>query len=180
MEIADSSRLSFRLMDASDGDRLFELDQDPEVMRFINGGEVSSAESIAQIMLPRMLSYRNSAKGWGLWQVTEKSTAAYLGWILVRPMGFFSDAPELHNLELGWRFKRSSWGRGIATEAARHIAQAVARQPGVTQITAIAMPDNLGSIAVMKKLGMQYQKTAIHRDPLGDEEVVYYTRALTA
>ncbi len=36
------------------------------------------------------------------------------------------------------------------------------------------MEDNLASIHVMKKLGMKYVKTAIHKDPLGDDEVVYY------
>jgi RimJ/RimL family protein N-acetyltransferase len=37
------------------------------------------------------------------------------------------------------------------------------------------MPGNAASINIMKKLGMSYIKTDIHRDPLGDEEVVYYT-----
>ena len=40
-------------------------------------------------------------------------------------MHFFSDTPEFDNLELGWRFFRSSWGKGYASEAAIHIKQAL-------------------------------------------------------
>jgi len=35
IEIPTSSRLRFRLMDEGDADLLFELDQDPDVMRFV-------------------------------------------------------------------------------------------------------------------------------------------------
>jgi RimJ/RimL family protein N-acetyltransferase len=50
----------------------------------------------------------------------------------------------------------------------------VARAPGFTRICAVADPDNLGSIAVMKKLGMQYVDDRVHKTPKQDIPVVYY------
>ncbi|MFY8273546.1 GNAT family N-acetyltransferase [Pseudoalteromonas sp. SSDWG2] len=174
MTIPDSDRLSYRLMTLEDGDLLFELDQDPAVMEYINGGKVTSKEEINTVMLPRLASYLNPQKGWGLWQVTEKSTQQFLGWVLVRPYMFFSDEPQWHNLELGWRFKQISWGKGFATEAAKHIMNTLAKQPDISAFCAIAVHGNVGSIAVMKKLGMQYVKSYTHADPMGDWDVVYY------
>lgn len=161
-------------MTKEDGELLFQLDQDPEVMRFINGGKPSSMDNINDIFIPRMESYANKQKGWGLWQVNISSSNKYIGWILVRPMNFFSDAPEFDNLELGWRFFQSSWGKGYASEAALHIKNTLAKNTELKNFSAIAVENNLGSIAVMKKIGMSYVKTYQHKDPLFEDQVVYY------
>jgi RimJ/RimL family protein N-acetyltransferase len=89
-------------------------------------------------------------------------------------MNFFTDSPELDNLELGWRFIQSSWGKGYATEAALHIKNTLAKNDYLKSFSAIAVVDNLGSIAVMKKIGMSYVKTYLHKDPLFESQVVYY------
>lgn len=174
MQVPDSDRLSFALMGPDDADLLYELDQDVEVMRYINGGHMTTRKEVAEVFLPRMAQYTHAEHGWGLWKVLTTHDEQFIGWVLVRPMNFFSDNPQWDDLELGWRFKRSAWGKGYATEAARALWQALVQHGQVRRFTAIAMPGNAASIGIMKKLGMQYLKTGIHSDPLGDEEVVYY------
>lgn len=174
MNIVPSARLSYKFMTKQDGKLLFDLDQDPEVMRFINGGKPSSMDTINNVFIPRMESYADQQKGWGLWQVNITESDEYIGWILVRPMNFFSDSPEFTNLELGWRFFQSSWGKGYASEAALHIKNALAKNKALTHFSAIAEEDNLGSIAVMKKIGMSFVKRYLHKDPLFESQVVYY------
>jgi RimJ/RimL family protein N-acetyltransferase len=174
MDINSSARLSYKSMTKEDGKLLFQLDQDPEVMRFINGSKPSTMRDINDVLLPRMESYVNPLKGWGLWQVNISASNEYIGWVLVRPMNFFSDAPEFDNLELGWRFFQSSWGKGYATEAALHIKNTLAKNKNLKSFSAIAVEDNLGSIAVMKKIGMSYVKSYLHKDPLFESQVVYY------
>jgi hypothetical protein len=94
-------------MDKNDAEALWLLDQDPEVMLFLNGGKPSTKKDISEIMIPRMMSYRNESKGWGIWQVCDASTQEYLGWVLVRPMHFFSEKPDYEDIELGWRFLKT-------------------------------------------------------------------------
>jgi RimJ/RimL family protein N-acetyltransferase len=174
VNIHDSARLRYQLLSHDDADLLFQLDQDPQVMRHINGGKMTTMAEIQDIYIPRMESYRNEKQGWGLWKVTIKATEEFIGWVLVRPMDFFSDHPQPDNLELGWRFLRSSWGNGYATEAARAVQQALIEKGDVRKLSAVALEENTASIKVMTKLGMTYLKTAIHRDPLGDVELVFY------
>ncbi|GAP74488.1 GCN5-related N-acetyltransferase [Pseudoalteromonas sp. SW0106-04] len=179
VNLTNSARLRFRLMDLGDAELLYELDQDPDVMRYINGGTPTSRASINEVFVPRLRAYLNPAKGWGIWQVNRIADDAYLGWILVRPFDFFSDAPKWHDIELGWRFKQSVWGQGYATEAAHAVLHGLAeQQPEIRYFSAIAMAENIGFIAVMKRLGMRFQRQYVHHDPLGNWPVVHYQLAV--
>ena len=174
MIVSNSQRLTYRLMTLQDANLLFEIDQDPAVLKYINGGKVSSMEEINTLMIPRLQQYLSPQKGWGIWQINTLADNQYIGWVLVRPMDFFSEAPQLDNLELGWRFKAEYWGRGYATESASHLMQTLSENESVQRFCAIAVPENKASIRIMEKLRMQYVKTYVHKDPLFEWEVAYY------
>ncbi len=161
-------------MSQEDAQILWQLDQDPEVMRFINGGKPNSIETINEVFIPRMLAYMDTEKGWGIWQVCDKTSKEYLGWVLARPMDFFTDNPTFDDIELGWRFFKKAWGKGYATEAAIAIKDAVASQTDIQYVSALAIADNIGSIGVMKKMGMNFVRKYAHKDPIGDFMAVHY------
>ena len=174
ISIPDSNRLRYRLMDNNDADLLFELDQDPEVMRFLNDGIPTSREEIDEYFLPRVARFTDPATGCGLWEVADKQSGDYLGWILVREYGFDTHYHAPGNIELGWRLKRYCWGQGIATEAASEIIKALREFPSIEVFSAIGEAENLGSIKVMQKLGMHYVDDRIHHTPKQDYPVAYY------
>jgi len=93
-------------MTRDDAEVMFQIDQDPEVMRYINGGKMTTREDVQNIYIPRMESYANAEAGWGLWKISilenyEFKNSEVIGLILVRPMAFFTDSPEYKNIELG-------------------------------------------------------------------------------
>ena len=170
-----SGRLTYRRITAQDRDFLFDIDQDEEVMRYLTGGRKTTRKEVDEVFIPRIESFNNEEKGWGLWQASlSTGTREAIGWILVRPLGFFTGNPQPDNLELGWRFRRQSWGKGYATEAAKAVLDSL-RQAGCPQFSAIALEDNHGSINIMQKLGMQYQRTERYTDAIFDEDVVVYS-----
>ncbi|MBU2178335.1 MAG: GNAT family N-acetyltransferase, partial [Gammaproteobacteria bacterium] len=71
------------------------------------------------------------------------------------------------------------WGYGFASEAAAAVSAGVASHSTVRALSALAVPDNLPSIAVMKKLGMQFVRQGLHHDPMWTAEVVVYQKNLT-
>ncbi|MCL1065668.1 GNAT family N-acetyltransferase [Shewanella olleyana] len=179
MTLIVTQRLKISLMTLDDADLLFELDQDPAVMQYINGGEAPSRQEIEDVSIPRLAKYLNQEKCWGQWKVFDLNDV-FLGWILIRPMGFFSDKPKLDDLEIGWRFKQATWGNGIATESAlaliNHISQ---QQDSISKFSAIADPLNTASIKVMKKLGMTYIETQQYHDENEAFDVVLYSLDVT-
>lgn len=176
--VSNSERLKFTFMTPEHKQQLFDLDQDPEVMKYINGGKPSTWDDIHERFIPRLQAYANPEKGWGLWMVETLDDNTYLGWVLVRPMEFFNDEQptEEDNLELGWRFFQNSWGKGYGTEAAKAIAHALkAQNKDIRKFSAMAEKENTGSVNIMKKLGMSYQKTDVLKESgFEDMEVVYY------
>ena len=106
----ETGRLILRRFTDDDVDLLVELDADPEVMRYINGGEPTSRAEVADEVLPAFLGYYERYPGYGFWAAIEKSTGDFLGWFHFRPKeGGFADEPEL-----GYRLLRSAWGQNSA------------------------------------------------------------------
>lgn len=163
--IPPSTRLRYRLMDSRDKELWFELDQDPEVMRFLNDSKPTTREENDNFIVPRVASFTDPEAGHGLWEIAAKQSGEYLGWILVRTYRFDHPLREPDNLELGWRLKRSWWNKGITTEAARAIIDVLQQNPAIRVFSALADPANVASTGVMKKLGMRYVDARTHIVP---------------
>jgi len=175
INIPHSERLHFRLMDEKDADLLFELDQDPEVMRYLNDGKPTPREDIDNYFIPRMMDFTDAEAGCGLWSMEDRENAECLGWILVRPYGFSTDYCEMDNLELGWRTRRSHWNKGLTTEGATAIINVLKElRPEINKFSAIVDADNIASVAVAKKLGMTFKKNTQHVTPKATFDVEYY------
>ncbi|NOZ64961.1 MAG: GNAT family N-acetyltransferase [Alphaproteobacteria bacterium] len=162
-----TDRLYFAMMTKDDGDLMLNLDSDPEVMRHITHGKTTTAAEMRDFYIPRMLSYYNPAKGWGLWKAFRRTDDEFIGWFLLRPM---ADDPQA--VEIGWRFKQEFWGMGYGTEGARLFRDHAFGQDNVRKLVAIALPENKGSRRIMEKIGMSYIKTYSHKDPQFPAETV--------
>lgn len=174
LHVPNSTRLKYRLMTPDDIDSFLELDSDAEVMKYINGGKPTTRDAFIQNYVPRLTAFTHPEKAWGMWQASTIEESEFLGWVLVRPMGFFGDNPDHSDIELGWRFKRSTWGNGYGTEAARAILQALSTQLNYRTFTSVADKRNAGSINIMRKLGMTFVSEGIESSPMGDIEAVTY------
>ena len=78
---------------------------------------------------------------------------------------------EVGETEILYAYSRSSWGRGLATEAGRATLDFGFEQTPLQRIVAYAVPDNTASTRVMEKLGMTDEGT----DRLWDMDLVRYT-----
>ena len=155
----ETSRLILRQLTEADFDNLVELDSDPEVMRFINGGVATSLEAIAEKFLPEILSYYDLYENLGFWAVIEKTSQEFIGWVILRPESRFKIAQllgvvEPDAIEIGYRLRRASWGQGYATEAAQSLVNKSRKHWPDHKIVAWALPENRASVNVMEKLGL--------------------------
>jgi RimJ/RimL family protein N-acetyltransferase len=151
----ETDRLVLRRFTAADADNLVDLDADPDVMRFITGGIATSREEIQNEVLPAFLAYYQRYEGYGFWAAIEKATGEFLGWFHFRPPP--DAAPG--EVELGYRLRKSAWGRGYATEGSRALIRRGFTESGVQRVTAEAMAVNQASRRVMEKAGLKLVRT---------------------
>ena len=128
---------------------LNELDSDPEVLRFINGGIPPSLDQTVHEILPRFMAYYDCDPRFGFWAAIERSTSRFLGWFHLRP---FQEDETI--LELGYRLEQRAWGRGFATEGSRALIAKAFEELGAREVVATALIGNLRSRRVMERLGM--------------------------
>jgi RimJ/RimL family protein N-acetyltransferase len=147
-----TERLVLRRFTGDDIDHLVELDSDPEVMRFINGGRPTPRDEIENDVLPGFLGYYERYAGYGFWAAVERSTGRFIGWFHFRPA---KDAPP-DEVELGYRLRRSAWHKGYATEGSRALIDNGFAELGVQRVVAFTMVVNVASRRVMEKAGLRF------------------------
>lgn len=151
----ETERMLLRRFTGADVDNLVDLDGDPDVMRFINGGRPTSRGVIEDETLPRFLRYYERFKGFGFWAAIEKSTGEFLGWFHFRP----PEGRTADEVELGYRLRRSAWGKGYATEGSRALIRKGFTELGVRRVVAETMAVNAASRRVMEKSGLTLART---------------------
>ncbi|MFE9404304.1 GNAT family N-acetyltransferase [Streptomyces sp. NPDC006530] len=148
----ETERLVLRAFTEADVDHLLALDNDPDVMRFINGGRPTSRAAIQAQTLPRLLHDYPCFGTRGYWAAEEKAAGLFLGWFELRPLDDLNPAVA----ELGYRLNKAAWGNGYATEGSRALIRKGFTALGVERVTANTMAVNTGSRRVMEKAGLSF------------------------
>ena len=156
--LLETERLVLRRMTQDDFDDLVALDNDPEVMFFINAGAPSPPEEV-QRFLDHCIARYERGDGYGIFAAVEKSTGRFLGWFHLRPgEGAGPDEPEL-----GYRLVRAAWGKGFASEGSIALVDKAFRDLGARRVYAEAMAVHGASRRVMEKAGLRLVRT-FHAD----------------
>ncbi len=155
----ETERLVLRPFTAADADNLFELDSDPAVMRFINGGHPTPRSESENEDLTWFIEYGQRFPGYGFWAVIERSTGSFLGWFLFRP----PEDGRPDEPELGYRLRRPAWGKGYATEGSLALIEMGFTKLNVRRVVAFALVDNHASQRVMEKAGLSRERAFRHR-----------------
>ena len=145
-------RLVLRPFAESDLDELAALDNDSDVMRYIDGGKGADRATIRERVLPRLLHEHPGIGTRGYWAAQDRESGRFLGWFEFRPL--VDDSALV--VELGYRLHKDAWGHGYATEGARALIAKGFTELGVHEVTANTMTVNTASRAVLEKLGMTY------------------------
>ncbi len=83
--LLETEPLVLRRFTEADVDNLVELDSDPHVMRFINGGRPTPRDEIENDVPPAFLDYYERFEEYELWATIEELTGEFLGWFHLRP-----------------------------------------------------------------------------------------------
>lgn len=145
----ETARLVLRPWRDADVDPLHALCMDPEVMRYL--GPLQSREEVAQ-GLARQQGYQ-ADKGYSFWPVERKEDGLFLGFCGLKPGA--EGTPIENDVEIGWRLRADSWGKGYAREAAEASLAWAWAHLDAPEVVAITNIENTRSWGLMERLGMR-------------------------
>ena len=144
----------------TDLDLAVEMWTDPKVAKYV-GGVMTEAE-IRQQMSD--VTKRGGNGGIGIWCIADRRTGEKLGDSFLLPlpideedtdfslvvMGQMPDA----EIEIGFFFKPSAWGRGYATEVCRRLLQFAFQDVSLNEVVSSVDENNVASKKVLEKCGL--------------------------
>ena len=142
-----------------DDKNVFELDSDPEVMRFLTNGKPSSMEDVRRVLTRTQSLHKKHSGKFGFWAAIEKKSDKFMGWFHFRPSK--EDPENVKRIELGYRLKKEYWGKGFATEGSLALIKKGFEELGVEEVFAATMKKNLASQKVMEKAGLVFSREYI-------------------
>jgi ribosomal-protein-alanine N-acetyltransferase len=161
MFITETPRLHLREITVDDAKNAYELNLDPEVIKYTGDGPFSSIED-ARDFLSKYDHYKKY--GFGRWAVINKTDNDFLGWCGLKY------TEEKNEFDVGFRFFKKHWNKGYATESAKACIDLGFNKFNMDRIVGRAMKENTASINVLKKIGLTFWKN----DTCGGEDGVIY------
>ena len=151
MNIIETTRLTLRRLALTDADFIMELLNQQSFLTHIGDKGVRNlARAREYIATGPMESYRRY--GFGLFLTSLREGGAPIGICgLVK-------RETLVDVDIGFALLPRYESRGYATEAAAAVLEYGRCVCGLRRIVAIAAPDNRGSIAVIEKIGLRFER----------------------
>lgn len=159
----ETSRLLLRPFLLSDAIANFEMDSNPNVLRYLPVKAHTDIQQSYQLIEHILSQYKEN--GIGRVAVVLKETNEFIGWsgfkFITEPMNNHQDF-----YELGYRFQEKHWGKGYATEAAQACVTYGFEVLKLKVIYAIAYANHVASQSVLKKSGFQFVETFMENGEL--------------
>jgi [ribosomal protein S5]-alanine N-acetyltransferase len=149
--VLTTKRLTLRRLSPADAEFILELLNDEAFLRFIGDKAVRSADDARQYILDGpVASYERN--GFGLWLVELKESGLPVG------MCGLLKRESLRDVDIGFAFLPAYRSQGYAFEAASAVLEYGRTEFGLKRIVAIADPENAGSLRVLQKIGMRFER----------------------
>jgi len=151
LKILETKRLLLRQLTTDDSEFILELLNEPSFIQNIGDrGVRTPIEASSYILNGPAASYAKN--GFGLNLVVLKETNEPIGMCgLIKRNG-------LDDVDIGYAFLPKFWSKGYAVESALAVKIYAKDVIGLNRIVAITDPANEGSIRVLEKIGLRFEK----------------------
>ena len=149
MIILETERLTLRHAASDDAEFMLRLLNEPSFIRFIGDRGVRTLDDAERYIAERLVgSYERH--GYGLYVVERRGEPGAIGICGLVKRDALPDA------DIGFAFLPEFWAAGYAYESAAAVKQHALGALGMPRLLAITNDDNVASIKLVEKLGLEY------------------------
>jgi len=151
MEQIKTERLTLRQFTLSDAEFIIELLNEPSFIQNIGDRGVRRLSDAEKYLEGGPIS-SYARNGFGLLAVTLNDTGQTIG------MCGLIKRDALDDVDIGYAFLPKFWSKGYALESARAVLKHAKEIMELKRVVAIVDPNNSGSIHLLERLGMTFEK----------------------
>jgi ribosomal-protein-alanine N-acetyltransferase len=152
MIVCETVRLRLRHLADADAAFVLELLNEPDFIRNIGDREVRTLDDARRyIQHGPVASY--SQHGFGLFLVELRNSRAPIGICGLLKRDYLDD------VDIGFALREAFRGKGYAFEAASAVLHFGQQVLGLSRIVAITSPDNHASMSLLRRLGLEFERT---------------------
>ena len=150
--VLETDRLLLREMKMSDAEKLYEMDCNPNIHKYLWNKPITSIEEVYKyIEMVRDQYVKNEI---GRFVVIEKESNELMGWA-----GLKYNTEMVNNkvnfYDIGYRLNEKFWGKGYASEASFAWLDYGFNVLKINVMQAAAHADNIGSNKILEKIGLK-------------------------
>lgn len=151
MTILETEHLTLRRITVDDAAFMLDLLNQPSFIQFIGDRGVRTLDDARKIIQERYLAAYERL-GFGIYLTLLRGAQIPIGICgLVKRDG-------LDDVDVGYAFLPQYWSKGYASEAASAVLRYARNTLGIGRILGITTPDNTGSIRVLEKVGLKFER----------------------
>lgn len=152
--IAKSERLYLRELSVNDSIHFYKINMDPDVLKYTGDEPFKNLNEAKEFIKNYINQYKNYRMG--RWAVCLNSTKEMIGWCGLK------FRPENNFVDVGYRFYKTQWNKGYATEATLLALKYGFNELNLNEIVAHVHYDNNASHNVVLKSGLKFTKSIIY------------------
>jgi ribosomal-protein-alanine N-acetyltransferase len=151
LKILETERLLLRQLTTEDAEFILELLNEPSFIQYIGDRGVRTLTDARSYILNGPIS-SYAKNGFGLYLVILRETNESIGMCgLIKRDG-------LDDVDIGYSFLPKYWSKGYAVESAQATKEYARDVIRLKRLVAITDPANEGSIRVLEKIGLRFEK----------------------
>ncbi len=151
LTVLETERLLLRQFSTEDAVFILALLNDPSFIRNIGDkGARTIDDANSYILNGPVASYAKN--GFGLYLAKLKETNESIG------MCGLIKRDTLEDVDIGYAFLPRFWSKGYAVESALAVKEYAKNVVGLNRIVAVTDPENEGSIRILEKIGLQFER----------------------
>ena len=154
----ETERLILRPITMDDLQDFYEMDSQPEVHTFLKNQPIKTIDETREIIENLLIQYQEL--GHGRLAVVEKESGKMIGWTGFK---YMTEKEAMNNrfdfLDFGYRYRKETWGKGYATEAAKACMDFYRENMTDFKLNAITHTENAASRNVLEKIGFEVTET---------------------
>jgi ribosomal-protein-alanine N-acetyltransferase len=150
----ESLRLLYRPFELSDAQALFEMDNNPNVHKYLWQKPTLDIDESIQII--EMLHKQYKENGIGRFATILKETGELIGWTGIKFVNDHIENGNTNFYDYGYRLNEKFWNKGYATEATKAWFDYGFNEMKIETLHAYTHAENGASNHILEKNGMQF------------------------